>query len=442
MENSSLVTKEKTTRENRIWVRIAAACNEKCLFCLDADAQNGTLIWEDIVRKQIQEGYKPGEYNRVIISGWEASINPKFAEYIAFAKSIGYDRVQTVTNGNMFARKEFCDKVFAAGLDEVTFSMHWHTASIHDYLTATPWSFQKGLRAILTVRKFFPHIIVNIDIVVCKVNVDFLPEIVRFFMRLGIMEYDILQIIPFWRWFSKYKDQLFYAVEEKIASLHATWKLSKTPGMYMWTNRFPAEAFEGYEDLIQDPRKIKSETMGEGYAMFDEFIRSSWIKKPLCFGEQCSVCFLKQYCHGYLEKHGISEMRGRKTHILWKDTTGIAEAEYIILRWEEFPSEVYKKYGSSGEEFTQKIQALSLLPDQKLVNIPRCIREENNDGLYEWYEDTKHAPNVEEYTKQYILNFYRKKSTRCIDCKYNASCKGIHINFIRSYGFSLLTPIK
>jgi hypothetical protein len=31
--------------------------------------------------------------------------------------------------------------------------------------------------------------------------------------------------------------------------------------MNIWTNRFPVEAFEGYEDLIQDPRKIKSEIM-------------------------------------------------------------------------------------------------------------------------------------------------------------------------------------
>jgi MoaA/NifB/PqqE/SkfB family radical SAM enzyme len=53
-------------------------------------------------------------YNRVIISGGEASINPKFIEYIRYAKDIGYDKVQTVTNGNMFSRKEFCEKVFLA----------------------------------------------------------------------------------------------------------------------------------------------------------------------------------------------------------------------------------------------------------------------------------------------------------------------------------------
>jgi MoaA/NifB/PqqE/SkfB family radical SAM enzyme len=114
MSNPNLIAKEQTTRENRFWVRITAACNEKCLFCLDADAQNGKLIADDIVREKIRSGYQSGIYNRIIISGGEASINPKFADYIRYAREIGYDRIQTVTNGNMFCRPEFCKKVFDA----------------------------------------------------------------------------------------------------------------------------------------------------------------------------------------------------------------------------------------------------------------------------------------------------------------------------------------
>ena len=109
-----LLSKETTTRENRIWVRIIAACNVKCIFCLDADAQNGTLIDDTKIREQIRDGYKPGMTNRIIISGGEASIHPKFADYVRYAKEIGYDRVQTVTNGNMFARVGFCQKLFDA----------------------------------------------------------------------------------------------------------------------------------------------------------------------------------------------------------------------------------------------------------------------------------------------------------------------------------------
>lgn len=425
---TSLLEKEQTTRENRVWVRIAAACNEKCLFCLDADAQNGKLISDDIIRSQIQKWYHPWKYNRIIISGGEASIHPKFSEYIAHAKSVWYDRIQTVTNGNMFARKEFCDRVVSAGLDEVTFSLHGHTARLHDYLTATPGSFDKALRGLLYLRKFHPHIIINIDIVVCRVNVDFLPDIVWFFMRLGIMEYDILQIIPFGRWFSEFKNQLFYEVKDKLLPLHKTWELSRIPGMHMWTNRFPVEAFEWYEDLIQDPRKIKSETMGETYAMFDEFIKSRWTQKPTCYGERCDVCFLKQYCHDFIE------------HQSSVDTPGNLDS-YILL-WEEFPSQIYEKYGPTREDFLRKIRAIPLWSSQEVVNIPRCIRAENNDWKYTWHHSWGGNDWVENYTKKYIMDFYRKKSLRCRDCRYFETCEWIHINYLRAYGFQILQPIS
>jgi len=41
MQNKqNLLSKEKTTKQNRVWVRIASACNNTCLFCLDSEAQN------------------------------------------------------------------------------------------------------------------------------------------------------------------------------------------------------------------------------------------------------------------------------------------------------------------------------------------------------------------------------------------------------------------
>jgi tRNA A37 methylthiotransferase MiaB len=69
INKENLIAKEETTKENRVWVRISAACNEKCLFCLDSEAQDGRLIPEDIVKKQIREGFRPGYTNRVILSG-------------------------------------------------------------------------------------------------------------------------------------------------------------------------------------------------------------------------------------------------------------------------------------------------------------------------------------------------------------------------------------
>ncbi len=421
MQNKqNLLSKEKTTKQNRVWVRIASACNNKCLFCLDSQAQDWTFPPEEKIKKEILEWYKFWYDNRIIISGWEASINPKFPEYISFAKEIWYDRVQTVTNWNMFFHESFCKKVFDAWLEEVTFSFHGHNSTLHDYLVATPWAFKKSLKWLIYLKKYYPNIIINIDIVVNKINVSYLPDIVKFFMKLGIYEYDILQIIPFWRGFLEYKNTLFYNVEEYKDILEETWKLSRFPWMYMWTNRFYPEAFEWYEDLIQDPRKIKSEIMGEWYDMFDKFITSSWKIKPECFWSACDVCFQNQYCHDFLRENK-----------LWRQEY----SSYNIIHWEEFPSLVYEKYWDKKEDFIKFLKN----SERPLINIPKCL---NGTWIYQIYNDIKEENTLEDYTYKYIKNLYRKKSLRCKSCKYDKDCKWLHLNFIRSYWFNILNPIK
>jgi hypothetical protein len=265
---------------------------------------------------------------------------------------------------------------------------------------------------------------------------------IRFFRRLGVNEFDILQIIPFGRWFKEHKDILFYNIEDHLSVLHETWEIGHLPGVNMWTNRFPVEAFEWYEDFIQDPRKIKSETMWDEWReMFDRMVRSGWEYKPDCFGDACEVCFLRQYCHDYIDHQWKKLPPGKKFFIGEENTRSFKDTDYAVLRWEEFPSQVYEKYGKTGDQFLEKIRQLNLTKEQKIVNIPRCIRSDNNIGLYEWSSDLESEKSVGEYTKNYIMNLYRKKSLRCKWCKYNDECEWIHLNFIRSYGFQILQPI-
>ena len=422
MENKeNLLSKEKTQKQNRIWVRIASSCNNKCIFCLDSNAHDWTFVDNDIVKKQIKDWYKEWYENRVIISWWEASIDPKFAEYIKYAKDIWYDRVQTVTNWNMFAIESFCNKVFWAWLEEVTFSFHWHNAKLHDYLVDTTWAFKKSLKWLIYIKKHYPKVIINIDIVVNKINISYLPDIVKFFMKLWVYEYDILQIIPFWRGFHEHKNKLFYNLEEYSDKLKETWELSKVPWMYMWTNRFPAEAFEWYEDLIQDPRKIKSEVMWEGRAHVEPFILSWWKEVQECYWKACDVCFQNQYCNDFIDNQDK-----KKIDIKW---------DYYILEWEEFPSDVYNKFWENKEDFINYLNNKK----EKLINVPKCLWW---TWIFQTYNDIKDKLSIEDYTSKYINNLYRKKSLRCKKCMYYKNCEWIHINFIRSYWFEILNPIK
>ncbi len=419
-----LSLKEPAIKQNRRWVRIASACNNKCIFCHDSDAQNGTFPKENEIKEKIKNEFKIWYDNRIIISGWEASINPKFAEYIAYAKNVGYNRIQTVTNWNMFANIFFCEKVFRSWLQEITFSFHGHNNFLHDYLVATPWAFKKSIQWLIYIKKNHPDIIINIDIVVNKINIAYLPNIVKFFIKLWIYEFDILQIIPFGKWFQKNKEKLFYNLEDYKEKLMETWKLSRIWWVFMWTNRFPVEYFEWYEDLIQDPRKIKDEVMWNSLHTFQVFIESQWKIKPKCYWDACTYCFQQQYCFDFIKN-------------IWKSKL-LIDSSFKIISWEESPNTIYEKYWKTKEDFLVYLNR-QISHWKKLINIPKCL---NGSWIYENYNDIKESNTIKDYTDKYIKHLYRKKSLNCKNCKYTHNCEWIHINFIRSYWFSILTSIK
>ena len=165
-----MLWREKVANRPKHWVRAVTACNSKCSFCLDMDTPRNVYLSEDEVKAEIRRGFEELGADKVIISGGEASLHPKFFEFIRYAKELGYDRVQTVTNGYMFGEKAFYDQAVEAGLGEITFSLHGHTAELHDRLTQTKGAFKRIMKAMIrAVRE--RRVIVNVDTVINKQNV-------------------------------------------------------------------------------------------------------------------------------------------------------------------------------------------------------------------------------------------------------------------------------
>ena len=118
---------ETVANEAKHWVRLTAACNSKCVFCLDAEAQDGRFMVFDDVCTEIQRGRDDKNASRLVVSGGEATIHPRFHDAVRFGKAAGYRWVQTVTNGQRMADRRFFLDAVSAGLDEITFSLHGHT---------------------------------------------------------------------------------------------------------------------------------------------------------------------------------------------------------------------------------------------------------------------------------------------------------------------------
>src|SRR5262249_30617360 len=197
------------------------------------------------------------------------------------------------TNGRMFKYPDFLETARSNGLDEITFSLHGHTAKLHDRLVGTPGAFVEetaGLKAALASGRF----IINIDIVINKQNIKHLPTMLETFIGWGGKEVELLHILPFGNAWSEARHHLFYDIEGNLEHLQRAFAYARRPDIHIWLNRFPPPYTEGYEDLIQDPYKLNDEVRGRR----EEFDRYLSLGKKLSCREpdRCKYCYLQSLC--------------------------------------------------------------------------------------------------------------------------------------------------
>ncbi len=368
--------------QKRHWVRLTRVCNDHCSFCLDSPAQNGTVLPKAAIWADFEKGRHAG-LTRVVLSGGEPTIHPDFIEIVAKAKAMGYTHIQTVTNGRRMCYPDFLKGVVDAGLAEVTFSLHGHTPEIHDPLTGSPGSFLQGLVALRHALKI-PGLIVSVDIVINKQNVRHLRDTMDFFIREGVREFDLLQVIPFgdaWN----HQDELFYDVEKELPHLHRALDLSKRGDVVIWTNRLPTQYLEGYEDLIQPPSKLNDEAAGRGL-VFENFLQYGI--KPSCWG-RCPHCFLKDMCANIEDFHKNRKAAAHPLPECLKD-----DAEALVA---------YEENGS--------------------VEIAHGA-----------------DVHVKDFVDFYIRRRYFVKGRACRTCRFDSSCAGAPIGHVRRRGFPRPKP--
>lgn len=287
-----MLWREEVANVPKHWVRTVTACNSKCLFCLDMDTPRNVYLSEEDVKAEILRGRTELNAWKIILSGGEAALHPLFPEFLRYAREVGYGRIQTVTNGWRYADRDFYEKCVRAGLQEMTFSLHGHTAELHNRLTQHPGSFRRIVKAIQRAARD-PRMICSVDVVINKQNVGVLDKIVQLAIRLGVTEFDLLHVIPQSAGYDN-RDQLFYNPRKYLPVLQRVFRLNRHPRFVVWTNRFPVAFLEGMEDLIQDPHKMLDEINGRRFHV-RKYIDTG---EPLHCREpdRCQHCFIEPYC--------------------------------------------------------------------------------------------------------------------------------------------------
>jgi len=542
---------ETTVLEKRHWVRLTRACNNHCIFCLDSDCQNGSIIPFQEITEELKRGLNLGA-TRVILSGGDPTIHPEFIEIVKSASLMGYRWVQVITNGRMFAYPGFTISAIRAGINEVTISMHGHEPSLHDSLTMVQGSFLQsiaGIKNLLISNKCH----VSIDIVINSQNYMHLTNMLHFFYSLGVREFDLLFIQPFGR----ASENPHLLLDERCSDyIKKAIKWAEGNKCHVWTNRVPAEYLEGVEEAIQDPLKILDDIEGRR-ELFKRSIENS--RMPSCRGEKCKYCVLSDFCQ-YMESvitiiSGINETEENQplnsplhslpikleppytqenldmAVLIWKKyisktntnllpsaismslkENDLIEGNFFEQLFKTFPEvpvtlsiygnpanaiplnsgkivslavepeflNVFERCKNGCERvliarktlttgilkrnvqkiiyspFIDMLKEISDGPDfsktpfekfrGKFIDIPPCIS--GNKSLWSqwpyinigWFERNLQL-NPMKLAKDFLQNLIRKKSMRCKICREYKNCKGVHINYLRKYGFKKLKPI-
>ena len=87
------------------------------------------------------------------IIGGEPTVRPDIISLIKFAKELNFDVIMIATNGRMLSYEDFARTILKAGLNSLVFSIHGHTAKLHDSLTRAPGSFKQLNKGVKNVQK-------------------------------------------------------------------------------------------------------------------------------------------------------------------------------------------------------------------------------------------------------------------------------------------------
>jgi len=276
-------SKEKKSKH----LLITGLCNNNCMFCFSEKLLKKANYPLPSLKEEMEEGLKQG-CDKLVLSGGEPTIHPEFQKIIKLGRQLGYNSVQAITNGRMFAYKKFMDRSIKNGLDEITFSIHGDNSALHDNLTCAKGSFIQSITGLKNA--LARDLFIQVKIVINKQNIQNLERIIDYFISLGTKNFELLNLVPEGNAWEN-KDKLFFDISKYKVDLTKLFSRIKKQGIVINLNRFQKSTFPDHIDSKQQYlKKLNELNIRKG-----EFLEKKG-KKLSCFTDKCNLCFISKEC--------------------------------------------------------------------------------------------------------------------------------------------------
>lgn len=159
------------------YIQVNRYCNNQCHFC--SNPSNGKNIsferWTELIDDFVEK-----KYAWIIFTWGEPTLSPDLSRWIEYSQKKGMD-CRIISNWMQCSDYNFIEKLKNSWLKLIHFSLYSHSEKIHDFLTDTPWSYKKLLKAIQNALKLW--IVVQLNCVINKYNQNHLDKTVRFIVK-------------------------------------------------------------------------------------------------------------------------------------------------------------------------------------------------------------------------------------------------------------------
>jgi len=189
---------EKVKLTTKVDINLGYGCNAKCPFCYYYDSVITKENQENLTTEEAKERLRLAQQygvEEIEFTGGEVTLRKDFIELVSYAKQeLKFKVVCMITNGIVLANLDYMEKLVAAGMDDILFSVHGHNAELHDRLTVTPGSFKRIMQAIDNAIAL--GIRVRTNTVVCQINYQHLDDIFQLLIGKRVDNLNVVMFNP------------------------------------------------------------------------------------------------------------------------------------------------------------------------------------------------------------------------------------------------------
>jgi len=294
----------------RLDLKVGFQCNNHCLFCVQGDKRYFCPNKSDKEVKTILR-QKQKDHDSLVFTGGEPTIRRELINWVTYAKKLGYNPIQIQSNGRMFSYLQYCEDLVKAGANEFSPAIHGSTATIHDFLTQAPNSFNQTVQGIKNLRKLGQRIMTNT--VVTRKNYKDLPNLAKLLVKLKVdqFQFAFMHINHDIKSDKQLIDLVVPRYSEAMPYIHKGLEIGDRAGIRVMAEAIPYCLMQGYEQYISE-QYIPSATVIDNDIEVEkyELYRKN---KGKAKGAECKKCLKNDICEGpwkeYPEIFGWSEFK-------------------------------------------------------------------------------------------------------------------------------------